>query len=121
MDHRRLPLVGRYLPGEALIDKVCRDLEDHTDQGFVDPKAGAVCSHLMSMPLHPSRILSLKPRQPPHPPHSKHLGVGQHELAELAHLLYKGIPQHCLPSLCNVPPMVDNLSSSSNPTMNALV
>lgn len=92
MDHKTLPLVGRYLPGEGLGDKVCRDLEDHTDQGFVDPKGGAVCSHLLSMPLNPSCIPSLKPRQPPHPSHSKHPGVGQQELAELAHLLYKGIP-----------------------------
>lgn len=92
MNHRRLHLVGRYRPGEGLGDKVCRDLEGYTDQGFVDPQGGAVCSHLMSMPLPFSCILSLKLRQPSHPSHSKYPGVGQHELAELAHLLYKGIP-----------------------------
>lgn len=50
MDHTRLPLAGRHVSGDGLDDKGSR--EDYTDQGFVYPKGGAVCSCLVSLLLH---------------------------------------------------------------------
>lgn len=65
------------------------------NQGFVDPKGGAVCSTscpCLSTPLaFPALNLGSLHTHP-----SKHPGVGQQELAELAHLFTKAYPSTAL-------------------------